>query len=53
MLPAKSGTGGVPEYGTWPIMREIDVMEAVNDLRKVLGSVHFKDPEGQLGGMLQ
>ncbi|CAL8465137.1 g4672 [Coccomyxa elongata] len=51
MLPAKLGNGSLA-YGPWPVSGEIDIMEAVNDMSVVMGTAHFGNPKGQLGGQL-
>lgn len=51
MLPAPSANGSLA-YGAWPASGEIDIVEAVNDMSSVMGTVHFGDPQGQLGGQL-
>lgn len=51
MLPAKLGNGSLA-YGPWPLSGEIDIMEAVNDMSVVMGTAHFGNPKGQLGGQL-
>ncbi len=51
MLPAPSANGSLT-YGAWPTSGEIDIVEAVNDMSSVMGTVHFGKPKRQLGGQL-
>lgn len=51
MLPARTGNGSLI-YGPWPLSGELDIMEAVNDLSTIMGTAHFGNPKGQLGGLL-
>lgn len=47
LLPEEGATeqcSGCGSYGDWPLSGEIDVMESFNDMKEVLGTLHFGNP---------
>lgn len=44
MLPTGS------PYGGWPFSGEIDIMEAINNVNAIHGTIHYGNPKGEAGG---